>query len=656
MPPTKHPLYPILPPEETLATWQAAGQRDALLADYLQRREVAINAERTDPLRNFYIQPMLWFAAALMDLDLPCFPAAKRQAIRDRLGVGKRRFPHIFLLGCNRSGKTTIGAFLANQILANWHNRHPRKRGAKVIFCQETEKASVAQQQPEVYNLFPAELKFKKTVKNPRPTYISYTEQTGFGPAGFTWPNYSNGDFRYYAQGHAALQGLSTDFGLADEACPVPFFDTLKMRAADRAGYVMVTYTPIDGWTPLVARALEGAETILTVPAFLLPTDGGPIDVPRALGFHSPEDHARAQVLGPDTRPYDLDRWLAGGPIHAPVPPGRKFETLPIVAIRHDEDTAVVFSHINCNPYCNPTAVLGAVRLTDRDDVKRRIYGYTEKSVARMFAAFDRKVHVIPDDQIPQEAPGDLRVQITDPAKARQWFSLWALFTKHGVYIYREWPGSYDIPGQGVPGPWVIPSDDAKKYDGKKGPGQRSFGWGVSQHKREIARLEGWADYKPEIDCDPNMPEAKRQNFREVIKKWNPRNGARERVHYRYIDSRASQEGHVENARVVTLLEDLNENGLPYNQTAGLDIDKGQSAVERLLEYDKDQPISFVNSPLLHVAASCKNIIYCLENYTGNDGETGAGKDIADTLRYLATTGHGWVDPARLKPQQPGCL
>lgn len=656
MTPTRHPLYPILPPEDTLAQWTAAGEKDARLAQYLAQREAAITAERADPLRNFYIQPMLWFIAALMDIDLPCFPAAKRHAIRQRLNLGDRILRYIFLLGCNRSGKTTIGAYLASQILANWSARHPRKRGAKVIFCQETEKASIAQQQPEVYNLFPAELKFTKTVKNPRPTYISYTEQTGFGPSGFTWPNYSNGDFRYYAQGHKALQGLSCDLGLADEACPVPFYDTLKMRASDRNGNVLITYTPIDGWTPLVARALEGAQVLLTAPAFLLPTDGGPLDIPRALGFHTPAEHERAKILGPDTRPYDLDAWLAGGSLHPPVPDGRTFEQLPLLAIRHDEDAAVVFSHINCNPYCNPAAVLGSVRLTDREDVKRRIYGYAEKSVSPMFPAFNRAVHVVPPSAIPGDAPGNIRVQICDPAKRRQWFILWAIITKNGTYIYREWPGSYDIPGHGVPGPWALPSEDDKHFDGKLGPGQTSFGWGVAQHKREWARLEGWSDYKPEIICDPQQPEHLRENFRTTIRKWDPRRGARERVHYRFVDSRAGQEGHIDGARMVTLLEDLRENLLPFDQTSGQDIDKGQSAIESLLEYDKAKPVDFVNSPRLFISEDCKNTIHCLATYTGNDGERGALKDIADTLRYLATTGLDYIPTDRLKAVQPGCI
>jgi len=38
----------------------------------------------------------------------------------------------------------------------------------------------------------------------------------------------------------------------------------------------------------------------------------------------------------------------------------------------------------------------------------------------------------------------------------------------------------------------------------------------------------------------------------------------------------------------------------------------------------------------LFISDNCKNLIYCLKEWTGADGEKGATKDPIDCLRYLS--------------------
>lgn len=60
-----------------------------------------------------------------------------------------------------------------------------------------------------------------------------------------------------------------------------------------------------------------------------------------------------------------------------------------------------------------------------------------------MFPKFDRDVHLIDDKAIPSFGTN---YHFSDPA-ARNFFQDWFRFVPGKVYLYREWPGSYKIPG-----------------------------------------------------------------------------------------------------------------------------------------------------------------------------------------------------------------
>ena len=110
-----------------------------------------------------------------------------------------------------------------------------------------------------------------------------------------------------------------------------------------------------------------------------------------------------------------------------------------------------------------------------------RFYGVATKMITAKFPKFQTKVHVIRPKDVPTSGT---RYHIVDPCSGRNWFMLWAIINPDGVYIYREWPGHYHVPNQGVPGDWAVP--DGKKIDGRMGPAQKSFGWGFAQYKQEM--------------------------------------------------------------------------------------------------------------------------------------------------------------------------
>ena len=102
-----------------------------------------------------------------------------------------------------------------------------------------------------------------------------------------------------------------------------------------------------------------------------------------------------------------------------------------------------------------------------------------------------------------------------------------------GVQVYREWPGSFEIPGIGVPDPWAKRSSrKGGVNDGDPDLGQRSFGFSFLRYKFEIARLEGWEDFVrwersgsgTEMDGGWLYPDE------DDLMMWNEGNGSRERV------------------------------------------------------------------------------------------------------------------------------
>ena len=69
----------------------------------------------------------------------------------------------------------------------------------------------------------------------------------------------------------------------------------------------------------------------------------------------------------------------------------------------------------------------------------------------------------------------------------------------------------------------------------------------------------------------------------------------------------------------------------------GFEVETGIQAVGALLEFNREQPLCpLVNEPRLYVTRNCEQVIWTLENYTGQGGESGGCKDFADLLRYLA--------------------
>jgi len=396
---TPHPVYPV----PTRA--QFAADQDRCI-QYLQERERRIFNEFDDPFRHGYI-PDVW---------------KKTDSLWDS-GSGE-----ILILGGNRASKTEYAAKKVIEKLLE-------KEGAKVWCFQTNSDNSIQMQQPAVWKYVPKEL---RGLKKDRITNIAYSQKNGFSEGTFVFPNSSQCFFRHYSQDIKTIEGGEVDFVWCDELVPQDWLDTIRFRLVTRGGILLVTFTPIEGYTPTVKSYLQGARDIERVKADLIG-----IDVPR-------------------------------------------------VQQAQRKSAKIIYFHSKDNPFGGYENLKKTLAGASKAEILCRAYGIPTRAAVARFPKFSEKIHVVKPADIPREGT---RYLICDPCSGRNWFMGWALVDpRDRLFFYREWPGEY-IPGIGDPGVWAEPH--GKLHDGYPGPAQKSFGWGLKRYKEEIDRIE--KDNKEEI-------------------------------------------------------------------------------------------------------------------------------------------------------------
>jgi hypothetical protein len=561
-----HPIFPVNP-----AVLRGCGGEAAAL-EYLAKREEWLRNAEENPLRAGW-EPDTWRICDAL-LAMPWVPVNEAHIIRESLGF-YAPVKWLLILGGNRAGKTEYAAKTAMKLLLDG-------RGRQAWFFHMSESMSVSYHQPLLYKYLPPHLRGASIRE--KEAYIAYSLQNGFSNAKFVLPNRGVCTFKNYSQKKEfAIEGGEVDLILNDELVPLDWVETQDLRLATRAGRGIITFTPIEGYTPTVGSFCEGADEVLSSPAWLLPKDGGEPDVDGAT--EREQFRIRAGRLN----------------IRRPAgPAGRPFATVPRVLRCAGGQRAVVYFHSSDNPFGNPREV--ATRLLSKGpaEIKTRYYGMAEKSWSARFQIQDT-VHVIQPADIPATGTNYF---VTDPASSRNWVMLWARCLKEKIYIYREWPSQcIPVAEHGVPGPWAV--FDGGKLDGKPGPGQRAFGFGLKRYIEEIQRLEKHGTDKAE------------------------------EIFQRIMDSRFASAPHLEKDRPRTVLTDMEDLGMFFEPASGADIEDGAQLIVDALAYDVRRPVNFMNCPKLYISAECKNLLYALKTWTGVDGNKGATKDFIDLVRYL---------------------
>mgnify|MGYP001334414215 CR=1 FL=1 len=243
------------------------------------------------------------------------------------------------------------------------------------------------------------------------------------------------------------LEGSEWDLVVCDELVPLEHVESLRFRLVTRAnkptkdypnGYpwrgLLITFTPIQGYSPTVKDYLHGAITEKTAPC------------------------------DPDLL---------------------KGEQAPVIMQPVRSAAKIVFFHSEWNGYNDYGALKKTLEGETRANILCRAYGLPTRQMEGMFPLFS-STHICKPGDIPKEGTNYM---VVDPSGARNWFMIWVRCTPSGRhYVYREFPPvEAMVDGIGIPGEWAVAG---KKVDGDKGPSQQSFGWSLARYLEEIQKLE----------------------------------------------------------------------------------------------------------------------------------------------------------------------
>jgi phage terminase large subunit-like protein len=357
------------------------------------------------------------------------------------------KFNELVILGGNRASKTEYAAkrvvqsFVGADVdLPEWLKEKTAKRGINIWCLHTTNMTSVAVQQKAFYKYLPSEL---KAAKRSNQCAVSWTQKNGFTDNTAVYQG-NQVWFLNYSQDIKVIEGGEVDIVWCDELVPADWLETLKYRLITRNGKLLVTFTPIQGYTQVVKEYITSSRIKTWKESELLP--------------HS-------NVLG--------------------VPEGNMPYTAEDVYGKH----ACIWFHSKLNPYNNWDRMKQQLKGRSTHEIKIRAYGWADKTAGSQFPFFDD--YNIFSDPVTSIAPEGTNYMVIDPAGARNWFMLWArVDADEVIWVYREWPDqSY--------GEWALAGD---KPDGKPGPAQRAgAGRGVNEYTELIWSLEMHKDKLEEI-------------------------------------------------------------------------------------------------------------------------------------------------------------
>jgi phage terminase large subunit-like protein len=575
-----HPGFPEIPVEDLIAQGADAA---ALLEVCRVRHEAVARSMPFCPVTNKNGEPLVygWKSRG--------YERVQRELARMRAEVPDGVL-YVLMLGGNRAGKSDVCARMVMEILT----REPQRRA----WCfQGTQTVSREIQQPYIWRYFPSAWKPQndaKGLKRTAVTKVVYTQGTGFSADSFVLPNGSQGDFKFYAADISVLQGPEQDVIWFDELVPLAWIEDAKFRLVTRNGIMLISFTPIEGYSDVVASFLGGVETANGVPC-------GPEVVESMDAELLPHRGPDGEVCG--------------------------YERVPLVLRGSDPSRVVIWFPTEENFYGNYPAMKQTLARAGRAEILTRAYGVPLRKFGSVFTFRDQNVlSAAAAESVLLKATDYTWYHVMDPAgagAARNAYMQWWAVAKNGQQLLmREWPqpGDY-IPGVGSEcGVWAERGGSA---DGTRGAAQPWFeGFGFEQVSKEIRRVEEELGAKCGAGRIP--------------------------VEARFMDSRAGNATTLTTTGAVTLIEqwaDLDaEHSLSFEPASGRQTtetgDTWKAMVQAALEIDPR-----LNAPRLMVAPACGNAIFSLRNWTGLDKEKGACKDPVDALKYFLLADAEWIAP-----------
>lgn len=418
------PWVPVLPRE------QLAQMSDRQLWDYQQARKQAEQVTQDNPTGAGWTLPS-W------------------RTVMDNF----QKYQIHVILGGVRSTKSTFASRACVWALGNLPECECR--------CYHVNSdRSKQDQQRFIWDALPKGLKTLPTKRSATHT-IQFSAANGFTndmlilPPLEGWSKGGRIDFSNYKSfenDSRTAEGFKAHLIWADEEMPAKLFETLTYRLTDYHGRMILSFTTLEGWSPLIQDILGKTKTLET--------------------RYSPLVKRKIPVLQESlSRP--------GALIHY-------FWTEDNVFIDVDEFRS-------------------KLRGRPEDEVLARAHGIPTKAIKTVFRTFDRNVHVVKHEHLPFIKNPNYpvtRYMVMDPGGSKNDFVGWVAIDAAGTYwCYREWP-DYDTYGS-----WAEPSSTP---EGKEGPAQQSLGYGINEMAELIRGLEGQEQIFERL-VDPRMGAAERK-------------------------------------------------------------------------------------------------------------------------------------------------
>ncbi len=402
---SKHPILKVPTRGQLQKLLEEKGAQ--AVHDVWKAREDAISLSNTDPLNHG-------------------FPLQHWEKADELLA----KYDTLFASGGNRSSKTEYGArSVVKAAIAN--------PNAEIVCFAQDHDASVRIQQKAIFRYLPPEFKQKQ---KGQVEYLNYTAKNGFTGDSLILPNGSAIYFHTYSQfisNRTKFEGYETgsltpnwvNIGVwLDEYLEDgDLVETFRFRLATRNSKMLLTFTPIDGYTPFVAEFLKNAETL-------------------------------------ETRQADL----LGG------------EEVPFVQYSPNKEAGIIYFHSILNPFGGYERIAKELKNDSREVIMTRAYGIPVKSMNTLFPDFSTSVHCI--DKLPTITKETHTVyQVVDPAGARNYVAIWAAVDKKGyVTILKEWPDRDSY------GEWAVFGDPKWKF----GPASKKLGYDIQSYVDEFTMIE----------------------------------------------------------------------------------------------------------------------------------------------------------------------
>ena len=367
-----------------------------------------------------------------------------------------KKYPIIVILGGQRSTKSSFASRLCVWAAATIPD-------AEVRAYHVNETRSIEDQQRFIWEGLPVGIKNLPTKKGTFHS-VQYSQKNGFTDNVCILPPLVGakgggairfGNYRQYQQDAQVTEGFKAHLIWADEEVPPKMFETLVYRTTDFHGRVVLTFTTLQGWTPLIQDILGRTRTLEKRRSNLLKTD------------------------------------------------------LPVFQESLSRPGAAIFYFwTEDNPFIDTGDFLRKVRGRSRDEVLARAHGIPTKAIGGAFPGFNKEHNVVAAKDLPWVRNPEYKVtryMAIDPAGSKNWFMLWvAVDADDTWWVYREWP-DYDD--------WALPGGSA---EGKAGPAQKGSRKGIRDYVELIRDLEGREEIFERF-IDPRLGAAEKQSAEGAV-------------------------------------------------------------------------------------------------------------------------------------------